>query len=374
MVAAGFTAGEADRLRRAIGSWRKHGELPKFRLRLLEGMAARGYSREFAEQIYRQIEGFGEYGFPESHAASFALLAYASAWLKRHEPAAFLCALLNSYPMGFYAPAQLIQDAVRHGVEVRPVDVNASDWACTLEGEGAAVRVGLRYVKGLTRAAAERLVAARAQRPFGNVRELVQRTALDRGDTEALAGAGALAVLAGDRHQARWQVLGVEAPPPLFADDCAVPPRPAAAVPLPAPSEGEDLVADYAHLGFTLGRHPLALLRQQLQRRRSVTAARIRELPHGTKVHYVGLVTIRQRPGSASGVIFITLEDETGTTNAIVWPALIERYRKIVVGARLLGIHGEVQREGEVIHLVAHRLEDHTGLLGQLSTESRDFH
>ena len=380
MVAAGFSAGEADQLRRAIGAWRKRDHLARFRERLLEGMLQRGYQPEFADQIWRQIEGFGEYGFPESHAASFALLAYASAWLKCHEPAAFLCALLNSWPMGFYAPAQLIQDARRHDLEVRPVDVTVSGWECVLEEAAAvsrrharpqpAVRIGLRYVKGLSKTAGVRIEAARSERGFTDLRDFALRTALDRGDMEALAAAGALVSLAGHRHAARWQVLGIDTPPPLFAQD--LPPAAYATPALPVPGPADDVIADYASLGFSLGQHPLAFLRPRL--RRLATAERIHTLPNGAYVHTAGLVTIRQRPGSAQGVIFITMEDETGVMNVIVWPSLIEKQRRVVVGARLLGVRGKVQREGEVVHVVANRLEDYSEWLGELSTSSRDFH
>jgi error-prone DNA polymerase len=376
MVAAGFSAGEADQLRRAIASWRKTEKLARFRQRLIDGMTARGYSAEFGAQIYDQIQGFGEYGFPESHAASFALLAYASAWLKRHEPAAFTCALLNSYPMGFYAPAQLIQDARRHGVELRPLDVRSSEWECTLErrdnGE-LAIRIGFRMTKGLRKATAERITGARSEKPFENLRDFSRRTGLSRPEMEKLAAAGALAALAGHRHRARWRVLGLETPPPLFAAGEGSD-RPLPFPPLPAPSEGDDMKADYENLGFTLGRHPLALLRPLLRKRRTVTAEQLKDLTHGTAVQTSGLVTIRQRPGSAKGVLFLTLEDETGTSNIIVWPNLLEKQRKVVLGASLLGVWGELQREGEVIHIVAHRLSDQTDLLGSLVTQSRDFH
>jgi len=376
MVAAGFSAGEADQLRRAIASWRKTEKLARFRQRLIDGMTAKGYSAEFGARIYDQIQGFGEYGFPESHAASFALLAYASAWLKCHETAAFTCALLNSQPMGFYAPSQLIQDARRHGVEIRPVDVQASDWECTLErredGEPA-VRIGFRMTKGLSKATAERITAARNEQPFEHLRDFGRRTGLARREMEKLAAAGALAGLAGDRHRARWQVLGMETPPPLFADGKGTD-RPLPFPPLPTPSEGDDLIADYDTQGFSLGRHPLALLRPLLNKRRTVTTEQLKALNDGTPVHTAGLVTIRQRPGSAKGVIFMTLEDETGTSNIIVWPNLLEKQRRVVLGAQLLGVWGKLQREGDVIHIVAHRLSDQTALLGSLATQSRDFH
>jgi error-prone DNA polymerase len=329
-------------------------------------MAERGYPPEFAEALYRQIEGFGEYGFPESHAASFALLVYVSAWLKRHEPAAFLVGLLNSQPMGFYAPSQLIQDAVRHGVEVRAVDVVASDWSSTLEGE--AVRLGLRLVRGLGQAAGERIVAARRQRAFRDVAHVAARAATARDELEALAAAGALASLAGHRHAAAWAAAGIDS----RRDFVAAAPPAEAAVELPAPGEGENLVADYASLGFSLGRHPLALLRGRLDPRYA-SARRLRELPHRALARCVGLVTCRQRPGTASGVVFLTLEDETGMANVIVHPGLAERQRRELLGARLLGVLGVLQREGEVVHLLAKRLVDHSPLLGRLSVASRDF-
>ncbi|MDA8110609.1 MAG: error-prone DNA polymerase [Betaproteobacteria bacterium] len=373
VVAAGFTPGEADQLRRSMAAWRRKGGLERFEARLVRGMLERGYSREFAEAIYRQILGFGEYGFPESHSASFALLVYVSAWLKRHEPAAFCAALLNSQPMGFYAPAQLVQDARRHGVEVRPAEVAASAWDCTLEDcrEGEpAVRLGLRMVGGLSEAAGERIAAARAVRPFESVQDLARRAALERRDLKCLAGAGALASLAGHRHHAHWAAAGVERGAALLAAA-----RSAEAAPVLAPpSEGEDIVADYASLGLTLGRHPLALLRPRLRRLRLACAEELRTLPHGRAARTAGLVTCRQRPDTASGVIFVTLEDETGCVNVIVWRDLVERQRRELLGARLLGVQGVIEREGEVVHLVARRLTDHSALLGALAARSRDFH
>jgi len=376
MVAAGFSPGEADALRRAIGSWRRRDKLERFRQKLVEGMRERGYSEAFAQQIYNQIQGFGEYGFPESHAASFALLVYVSAWLKHYEPAAFACALLNSQPMGFYAPSQIVQDARRHGVEVRAVDAAHSDWDYILEesedsGHDLALRLGLRQVKGLSRAGAERLVEARAARPFSGVADLSRRARLGRADIDALASAGALASLAGDRHRARWQALGSEATLPLFEEDDAGADEAAPA--LRAPSEGEDLVADYASLGLTLGRHPLALLRGRLAGQHCASSAALRERAHDTPIRIAGLVVTRQHPSSAKGVVFLTLEDETGSANIIVWPKLTERYRREVLEGRLLLVDGQVQREGEVIHVIARRLEDHSALLGALPTRSRDF-
>ncbi|MEJ2345791.1 MAG: error-prone DNA polymerase [Gammaproteobacteria bacterium] len=372
VVAAGFSPGEADALRRAIGSWRRRDKLERFRQKLVDGMRERGYSEDFAQQIYNQIQGFGEYGFPESHAASFALLVYVSAWLKRYEPAAFACALLNSQPMGFYAPSQLVQDARRHGVEVRPVDVAHSGWDYTLEptdDKDLALRLGLRQVKGLSKAGVERLVEARAVQAFHSVTELTRRARLGRTDIDALAGAGALASLAGHRHHAHWQALGTETTLPLFGDTADSDDTDA----LRTPTEGEDLVADYSSLGLTLGRHPLALLRAELVRRRCASSATLRERAHDASIRIAGLVVTRQHPSSAKGVIFLTVEDETGSANVIVWPKLSERYRREVLNGRLLIIDGQVQREGEVIHVIARRLEDQSDLLGALPTQSRDF-
>ena len=364
MVAAGFSPGEADQLRRSMAAWRRKGGLEHFESRLVHGMLERGYAREFAEAVYKQILGFGEYGFPESHSASFALLVYVSAWLKRHEPAAFCAALLNSQPMGFYAPAQLVQDAQRHGVEVRPVDVAASEWDCTLQGR--ALRLGLRMVSGLAEAASQRITAGR---PFNSVEDLAHRAALDRRDLSCLAASGALSSLAGHRRQAHWLAAGVEHAPGVLRN---MPARetPADLVP---PGEGEDIVADYASLGLTLGRHPLALLRARLSRLRLITAERLRTLPHGRVARAAGLVTCRQRPDTASGVIFITLEDETGCINVIAWRNLVERQRRELLGAHLLGVEGVIERDGEVVHLVARRLFDHDSLLGRLTVSSRNF-
>ncbi len=373
MVAAGFTAGEADQLRRSMAAWKRSGNLDHFEAKLIDGMRARGYTQAYAQRIFNQIRGFGDYGFPESHAASFALLAYVSAYLKCHEPAAFTCALLNSQPMGFYSPSQLVQDVRRHGVVVRPVDVRHSDWDCTLEpmddGEPA-LRLGFRLAKGVAGAAAARIVDARAARPFASLAELVRRARLERRDIAALGAAGALAGLAGHRHRAHWGALGVEAPLPVLREASIREAQPL----LRKPSEGEDIVADYRALALTLGRHPLELLRPKLERRGCRTAFEIQHLEHGTPVHTAGLVVTRQRPGTATGVVFVSLEDESGTTNLIVWSRLVEAQRRELLGARLLGVDGEVQRAGAVIHVIAQRLIDYTALLGRLPTVSRDFH
>jgi len=365
MVAAGFSPGEADQLRRSMAAWRRKGGLEPFEARLVRGMLERGYTREFAGAIYRQILGFGEYGFPESHSASFALLVYVSAWLKCHRPAEFCAALLNSQPMGFYAPAQLVRDAQRHGVEMRPVDVAASAWDCTMEGK--AVRLGLRMVSGLSQAVARRIAASR---PFQSMEDLSLRAMLDRRDLGNLAAAGALASLAGHRRQAYWRAAGLEHARGMLG---AVPVR-ETAVALPAPGEGENIAADYASLGLTLGRHPLALLRGHLGRLGMLTTGQLHALPNGRVARAAGLVTCRQRPDTASGVIFVTLEDETGCANVIVWRDLAERQRRELLGARLLGVQGVVEREGKVAHLVARKLFDYDVLLGRLTVHSRDFH
>jgi error-prone DNA polymerase len=372
IVAAGFTPGEADRLRRAMAAWKRKGGLGPFEKRLVDGMRARGYEEKFARQVFQQILGFGEYGFPHAHAASFALLVYVSAWLKRHEPAAFCCALLNSQPMGFYAPAQLVRDAREHGVAVLPADVNASGVESSLEeveGGSPALRLGLDRVGGLSREGAERIAAARREGPYRRAGELARRAALSRRDLKALAAAGALAGLAGHRHRAAWEVLGVEAPLPLVPGAEREEGLPL----LPAPSEGEDVVADYRSLGFTLARHPLALVRPTFEGEGWLTTAQVAGLPDGAPVRTGGLVVTRQRPGSAGGVIFVTLEDETGYVNLVVWSRIADRHRKAMLGARLLGVSGRMQREGEVRHVVVDALEDRSSLLGTLVSRSRDF-
>jgi error-prone DNA polymerase len=372
MVAAGFSAGEADQLRRAMAAWRRKGDLAMFETRLRAGMLARGYSEEFAERVFSQICGFGEYGFPESHSASFALLAYVSAWLKHYEPSAFLAALLNSQPMGFYSPSVLVQDAQRHGVEVRPVGVLVSSWECTLERgpRAPAVRLGLRMVKGLSEAGAKRIIDARSERPFDSIDDLARRAALDRRDLAHLARSAALAAIAGHRRNARWLVAGALEAAPLLREATPQDDPPA----LTPPGEGENICADYRSLGLTLGRHPLALLRARLRRMRLATAAELKAMPDGKRTRTAGIVTCRQRPGTSQGVVFVTLEDETGHTNVVVWASLVESQRRTLLGARLLGVEGVMQNAGGVVHLIAHRLVDHSALLGRLATASRDFH
>jgi error-prone DNA polymerase len=374
--AAGFTPGQADELRRSMAAWKRHGGLEPHKDRLREGMLARGYSEAYAERLFAQIKGFGHYGFPESHAASFALVTYASCWLKCHEPAAFAAGLVNSQPMGFYSPDQILQDARRHGIGVRPVDVRHSEWDCTLE-PGADVdrqpdiRLGLRMIGGFRQQAAQALVAARRQRAFKDVADLVRRSGIDRRQQALLADAGALRGLAGHRHRARWQLSGIERPLPLFD---GIPEVPESRLPIPMPSEGEDLLADYATLGTTLGRHPLAMLRAQLQARRCRRSSELAQIAHGRRVRFAGMVTLRQRPETAAGVTFLTLEDEDGLVNALVWRQVAERQRRILLGSRLLAIDARLERVDGVQHLIIERMQDYSAMLSGLQPRSRDFH
>ena len=413
IVAAGYTPGEADQLRRSMAAWRRHGDLEIHRQRLVGGMVERGYSAEFAGRIFEQLKGFASYGFPESHACAFALITYVSSWLKCHEPAAFLCALLNAQPMGFYPASTLVQDAQRHGVRVLPVDVLHSQWDNTLEGGevgGAqpAVRLGFRQIVGLGEAAARRIVTARlgqmgqegtgrtemivermAQKGtvpekawpqkvapgalrtgFRDVADLCHRAQLDEREATLLADAGALEALAGHRHAAHWAVAGVEEPAPLWGDTVTETP-----VSLPVPTVVQDLVADYRTQGFSLGTHPMALLRPALRARRCADSLTLQRCPHGRSVRAAGLVTMRQRPATASGVTFVTLEDEGGTVNVVVWEDVAVRFRKVLVGSRLLAIDGRWEVVDGVQHLIARRLHDLSGLLGQLVTGgARDYH
>lgn len=374
MVAADYTPGEADQLRRSMAAWKRHGGLEPHRERLVQGMLRNGYDLAFAERIFEQIKGFGSYGFPESHAASFALLCYASSWLKCHEPAIFTCALVNSWPMGFYSPDQLLQEARRQGIEVRPVDVCHSDWDCTLEpepGEALAIRMGLRLVRGLAEADVRRLEQARAQRPWRDVEDLCLRAGLDPRARAHLADAGALRALASDRHQARWQVAAVQPQLPLFADVDALP---ESTVALPVPSVAEDLMADYQTLGTTLGPHPLTLLRPRLRTLGCRSSRELQDVGHGDNIAVAGLVVGRQRPQTASGVTFVTLEDEHGMVNVVVWRELAERQRRALVGSQLLKVSGRLEQEKGVRHLIARRLEDVSPLLQGLDVRSRDFH
>ncbi len=345
--------------------------MQRFYRKIIDGMTQRGYAPEFAEAIFAQIQGFGEYGFPESHAASFALLVYVSSWIKRHEPAAFLAALLNSQPMGFYSPSQLVQDAQRHGVEVRPVDVLYSDVQTSLEELPLqpTVRLGLHMIAGLGAAAAGRIVAARAQQPFDHAEDLARRAGLDVHEMRVLAAADALMSLSGHRRQQVWDASARLAAPELLREA----PVDEDVLELPAAPEGEEVVFDYASLGLTLRSHPLALLRPKLAQRRLLTAAEMKEFPDGRLARACGIVTMRQQPSTSNGVVFVTLEDETGMVNVIVWRSLREQQRRELLHSRLLAVYGVWQRQGEIRHLIARRLHDLTPLLGRLATESRDF-
>jgi error-prone DNA polymerase len=373
VVAAGFTPGEADQLRRAMAAWKRRGGLGPFEDKLISGMRARGYDEEFARQIFRQIQGFGEYGFPESHSASFALLVYVSCWLKCHEPAAFTCALLNSQPMGFYSASQLVQDVRRHGVTVHPVDVNRSAWDCSLEAgqEGVAeLRLGLRMIKGLSEEGGLKIIEARSSGDYADVQQLTERADLDKRELGVLASSGALRSMAGDRYRARWAVSGVEKPTPLLTSMHRYEATPL----LRKPTEGQNIVADYQSTGLSLERHPMCLLRGHMDRYAYICAKQLPMLENGRKINVTGLVITKQRPGTASGVTFVTLEDETGQINLIVWKQVAEKYRAALLNARLLGVSGELQIEGKVIHVIARQLFDHTDMLGDLSIRSRDFH
>ena len=415
ILAADFTPGEADQLRRAMAAWKRKGGLGPFHERLVGRMVAKGYEPEYAERIFKQIEGFGEYGFPESHAASFALLVYVSAWLKRHHPDAFLAALLNSQPMGFYAPAQLVRDAREHGVEVRPVDVLVSVWDSMLEGEckrlpgaGAAavdstacgllpVRLGFSRLSGFPEAAAQRLIAARDQSPFTGAEDLARRARLDAQQLSLLAQADALSELpsgprdsshqpaegppphlaggpairrVGHRHQAAWAVAGIDTrATPLLRTTRTL----EAAAELPAPLAAQVVMADYRATGLSLTQHPVGLLREQLAAFKVQPAAVLHGYPNGRLARASGIVTHRQRPETAKGVVFVTLEDETGAVNVIVWRLLAETLRKPLLASTLLTVYGIWQREGEVRHLVARHLIDHTPLLQGLASRSRNF-
>ncbi|MBU1310731.1 MAG: error-prone DNA polymerase [Gammaproteobacteria bacterium] len=378
MVAAGFSGGEADQLRRAMASWQKTGELLQFKHKLIDGMQRRGYPLDFAERIYQQICGFGEYGFPESHSASFAVLAYVSAWLKHYYPAAFCTALLNSYPMGFYSPAQLLQDARRHGVELLPLCVNQSQWDYCLQQQGKAIRLGLRQVKGLSSAGAQLLLQLR---PSGGYRDITQlrQTGLSRGDLQALASANVLSSISGDRYNSRWQLLDTQHSLPLFATE---PERQSTAAQvaqttpayLAPPGKVEEMLEDYAATGLTLATHPLALLRQATKLPRSVPVDELYRVRHNSPVRVSGLVTLRQRPGTAAGVTFMSLEDETGTANVLVWLATAQAQQKSFLTATILQVDGILQREGEVTHIIAGKLVDLSALLAELKLSSRDFH
>jgi len=400
IVAAGFTPEEADKLRRAMATFRRTGLVHTFHDKMINGMVERGYDEDFAKRCFRQIEGFGDYGFPESHAASFALLVYISAWLKCHYPAAFAAAILNSQPMGFYAPAQLVRDARAHGVEVLDVDVNTSTWDCTLEPasgshKGRALRLGFREIKGFPEAAAACIVASR-DGGYRSIADLQRRAGLSKAVLERLARADAYRSMDVSRRRAAWDIRALkDAPLPLFAaltegGEGVHPATREPAIRLPAMRMGEQVVEDYATLRMSLRCHPLALLRPELEARGVVPCTRLGDLTPERPVTVAGLVLARQRPGTAKGVIFMTLEDETGIANLIVWADVFERFRRTVVSARLLICTGRLQREGLVIHIIANRLEDCSerldglvdlgreaeppGRATRLPIASRDFH
>ncbi len=383
---ADFSPGEADQVRRSMAAWKRHGGLSHFREKLLTGMSRNGFDQEFAESIYQMVLGFGSYGFPESHAASFALLAYASAWMKCHEPAAFTAGLLNSQPMGFYGPSQLVQEARRSGVRVLPADVIVSDWDCTLEHRTTspthrggteqnvtkpALRLGLRMVSGLAKETALRIEAARDDCPFTDLDDLVHRAQLDARDRNVLADADALRTLSGHRHQARWKALGSEHLPGMLAGRSAKEPQLDL---IAAPQEGEEVLDDYASIGLTLRRHPVALLRTRLDKHGIKRSSEIEKLPNGCRVKICGLVVSRQRPQTANGTVFMTLEDETGSHNLIVWKDVMERHRLAALRSRFLIACGELQKSQGVTHIVARKFFDASDWIGTLSAKARNFH
>lgn len=383
MIHAGYSPEDADNLRRSMAAWGRGGDMEPHRVKIRMLMEKKGYSSEFIDQIFEQIKGFGSYGFPQSHAASFAKLVYISCWLKRHEPAAFACALLNAQPMGFYSPSQIVQDARRgrgdrQGIDILPVDVTRSDWDNTLEGGHPrtdvddsgqpAIRLGLRQISGLSESMAQAIVAARTQHVFSDVRDLCLRAGLDEKARHVLAEAGALQSLTKHRHAARWAVAGIEQQRPLL------PTSPDEdSISLPAPTTGEDLLSDYRTVGLTLQAHPLSLLRRRLQRH-ILDSRQLRDLPHGRSACAAGIVTQRQRPGTAKGTIFVTLEDEHGMVNVVVWSHVAVRWRKTLLSARLMGVRGRWEHVDGVQHLIARDLQDLSHLLGDLQTTSRDFH
>ncbi len=372
--AAGFTPGEADQLRRSMAAWKRRGGLEPHRQRLLEGMLARGYTQDYADRIFDQIKGFGSYGFPESHAASFALITYASCWLKCHEPAAFAASLINSQPLGFYTNDQILQDARQHGIRVVPVDVRYSDWDCTLANIDAtdrpAIRLGLRLVSGFREEVARRISTARIGREFADVADLCMRAGLDRKHQALLADAGALKGLAGHRHRSRWAVTGVEKPLPLFD---GLPGTPEEAPVLPVPTPFEDMQGDYASTSMTLGKHPMSFVRRQLQARRYRRSGELANIPHGRNVKFAGIVRLRQRPETASGVTFLTLEDEDGMVNAVVWRHVADRQHRVLIESQLLAIDARLERMDGVQHLIVNRMQNADTLLVGMNSKSRDF-
>lgn len=371
ILAAGFTAGEADGLRRAMAAWKRKGGLEKYYSKIVDGMTAQGYEKSFAEAIFEQIKGFSEYGFPESHAASFALLVYASCWIKCHEPAAFLAALINSQPLGFYSSSQLIQDARRHGVEVRPVDVMASEVDCTLEDihHQPAVRLGFRVISGFRQASAQKMVSARLDSPFTSADDLARRAGLELHEMKMLAAADALVSLSGHRRQQVWDAAGLRPLPELFREA----PIDEDILELPEAPEGEEIVWDYASTGLTLRRHPMALLRQRVAEKGYLSSSDLLTVEDGEMVRVCGIVTLRQQPETAKGTVFVSLEDEHGSIQVIVWKSLRERQRRELLESRLMGVYGYWQVANDVSNLIADTLFDLTPFLGKLGSQSRDF-
>ena len=387
VVAAGFSPGEADQLRRAMAAWKRKGGLDHFGEKLIQGMLAKGHDLSFAERVFEQIKGFGEYGFPESHAASFALLVYLSAWLKRHEPAAFYCGLLNSLPMGFYSASQLIQDAKRHGIHVLPVDVLASHWESTLEFRSKTqensttldplaqsqptLRLGMCRIKGFNQPAAERIINARQSATFNALYQLKQRAALDQGELDALIQGNACLSISGHRHQSHWVAMGLQEDTPLVKPSPIDRPAPF----ITAPSEHDDIGADYRSLGLTLRRHPMRVLRESSDAfNQCLRATDLTTLRHGRFVQIAGLVTGRQRPSTASGIIFMTVEDETQNINVVIQHHVQAHFRKAVLHSQLIRIKGILEKENGVIHVVAGHLTDLSHLLSGFTIRSRDFH
>ena len=372
MIAADYTPGEADQLRRDMAAWRRSGRIDKHRDRLISAMTKKGIAQEFAERVFEQIRGFGEYGFPESHAASFALIAYATAYLRCHYPAEFTCALLNAQPMGFYTPATIVNDARRHNIDVRPIDVAKSDWDCTLErapGRRFAVRMGLRYVKGMSELAGQRILAARAHMPFRSLEDFVQRTHLDEGNQGRLAEAGAFSTFTDQRRDALWQVRGYQRQKDdsmsLSARETT--PRFRQLGPL------ETIIWDYDSSRHSTRGHPLQPLRNQLRAKRLPDAQAIGKMRDGQKVSYAGIVICRQRPGTANGVTFMTLEDETGFVNIVLWQQVFEKYKVLLKSTSFLGITGKLQIEQGLIHIIADSLWV-PDVTAPPAGQSRDFH
>ena len=387
MVAAGFSGGQSDQLRRAMASWGQNGDLYQFKDKLVNGMLERGHSREFAERLFEQIKGFGSYGFPESHSASFAILAYFSAWLKLHHSAAFYCALLNSQPMGFYSPSQLVQDARRHKINILPIDVDFSLWDSTLKknvntnqnkkssNSPTTIRLGMNLVKGFNANAATRLIKARQEKSFSNVKDFVFRSQLNANEKDSLVRANTLHRLAKHRHQAQWQSLAIENNKPLLKelDSCPLTISDSEHV-ISSPSIIEDMIADYNTTGLTLNKHPIAILREQNLLKGCKSAKHLNKLRHGQFVKVAGIVSGRQRPQTAAGVLFVTLEDETGNMNIVVWNKTLETFRKQVLTSHLLLIKGKIEREKSVIHIVAGHIQDISHQLQDFDRGSRDFH